>query len=159
MKKAIFNGKYQIVRMLGDGKNSNVYLCYDLKNPNKKFALKLFRQKYLKKAHAIGQITQEASVLKNQDHRNINRFIWFGKDGKIHLLPKGELKKNIVYIILEYVPGIQLCEACDLVESFGERIGRYFMRQLIDALTHMHNDKHAAHRDIKADNIILDVEL
>ena len=23
----------------------------------------------------------------------------------------------------------------------------------------MHNDKHAAHRDIKADNIILDVEL
>ena len=29
--------------MLGDGKNSNVYLCYDLKDPNKKFALKLFR--------------------------------------------------------------------------------------------------------------------
>ena len=64
-KVAIFNGKYQIIKMLGDGKNSNVYLCFDRKDPNKKFALKLFRQKYLKKGHAIGQITQEANVLKN----------------------------------------------------------------------------------------------
>ena len=33
------------------------------------------------------------------------------------------------------------------------------MKMMVDALSHMHNKKKAAHRDIKADNIMLDVEL
>jgi len=44
----IFNNEYAVIDHLGEGKTSKVYLCQSLQNPNKKVALKLIRDEFIK---------------------------------------------------------------------------------------------------------------
>jgi serine/threonine protein kinase len=41
----------------------------------------------------------------------------------------------------------------------GEFAGKFFMKQIIDALSYLHNTKSIAHRDLKLDNILIDDDL
>jgi serine/threonine protein kinase len=43
----VFNKEYEILRSLGDGKTSKVYLCKSIKNADKKVAMKLLREEFL----------------------------------------------------------------------------------------------------------------
>ena len=45
----IFNNKYEILRSLGDGKTSKVYLIKSIKDKDKKVAMKLLREEFLQK--------------------------------------------------------------------------------------------------------------
>lgn len=45
----IFNKEYEILRSLGDGKTSKVYLCKSIKDPENKVAMKLLREEFLQK--------------------------------------------------------------------------------------------------------------
>lgn len=44
-----FNEKFDIINCLGDGHTSRVYLGQDIKNPNVKVAIKIFKQGFFKK--------------------------------------------------------------------------------------------------------------
>jgi len=71
------------------------------------------------------------------------------------LKPSGREIKHQVYIILEYIEGQLLFEVCDKLGGMGETAGRFFMNQLLDALTYMHR-KGVVHRDLKLENILVD---
>ena len=43
----IFNKEYEILRSLGDGKTSKVYLCKSIKDADNKVAMKLLREEFL----------------------------------------------------------------------------------------------------------------
>jgi serine/threonine protein kinase len=45
----VFNKEYEILRSLGDGKTSKVYLCKSIKDTEKKVAMKLLREEFLQK--------------------------------------------------------------------------------------------------------------
>jgi len=42
-----FDGKYEVIKKLGAGRTSRVYLCRLINMHKKKFALKIFRNEYL----------------------------------------------------------------------------------------------------------------
>jgi len=48
-KYPILNGEYEIMKVLGDGKTSKVYLCRSIKDPDSKVAMKLIRDEFLEK--------------------------------------------------------------------------------------------------------------
>lgn len=109
---SIFSGRYELLKKLGDGSTSRVYLCRKLSNPRKKFALKIFRHQYLQnKELGITQIEEEIKILHGLDHPNITKMHGFGTDGTI-LKPSGQVISNLVYVILEYVDGMLLFDKC-----------------------------------------------
>jgi serine/threonine protein kinase len=59
-------------------------------------------------------------------HGNIVNILGYGSDGHVKK-PSGREIKNLVYIILEYVPGGLLFDLCQTVGGMGEEGGRYFM--------------------------------
>ena len=73
--------------------------------------------------------------------------------------PSGRILENLVYIVLEYVSGGIFFDTCKTGGAMGEHAGKFFMTQMVDALTYMHNTKNLAHRDLKLDNILIDEDL
>jgi serine/threonine protein kinase len=60
--------------------------------------------------------------------------------------------------MLEYVDGGLLFDLCKMLGGLGERGGRFFMLQLLDAVSCMHK-KGIVHRDLKIENILFDQDL
>ena len=58
---------------------------------------------------------------------------------------------------MEYVP-ISFFDLCLNLKKRSEDIGRFFIRQIIDAVEFMHS-KNCVHRDLKPENILLDKNL
>lgn len=62
-KYTILNNKYKMIKLLGEGKTSKVYLCEHLRNAAKKVAVKLIKQEFLdSNADAIADIDSEITI-------------------------------------------------------------------------------------------------
>ena len=59
------------------------------------------------------------------------------------------------YIVLELVSGGELFDFVSLGGRFSENEGRYYFKQLLDGLNHVHSHGYA-HRDLKCENLLLD---
>ena len=81
----------------------------------------------------------------------------YGSNGNIVKL-SGREYNDKVYIVLEYVKGYLLYDLCQKFVCFGEDYGRFFMKQLVEALEHMQSNN-VAHRDLKLENILIDEDL
>ena len=60
---------------------------------------------------------------------------------------------------MEYVEGGMLFDMCKMMGAMGENVGRFFAKQLVDALSYLHDTLNLAHRDIKPENLLLDEHL
>ena len=49
----VFMDKYNMLRLIGDGVTSKVYLCSEINNPGKLMALKIFKRKIQKSKNAL----------------------------------------------------------------------------------------------------------
>jgi serine/threonine protein kinase len=72
--------------------------------------------------------------------------------------PSGRELTGLVYIVLEFVQGGLLFDICQLVGGLGEESARYFFKQMINSIEYMNSMK-IAHRDLKLENILVDVDL
>ena len=80
-----------------------------------------------------------------------------GKQG-VMLKPDGSMIGSIVYMVFEYIRGENLFDfiaTLSDMQGLGEAVGKFFMHQLVETLEYMHNQG-IVHRDIKAENIIVD---
>ena len=154
----IFNKEYEILSSLGEGNTSKVYLVRSIKDPKKSYALKLLREEFLQRdKESIKSVEQEIQILQGLKHPNVVKIQGYGSDGYVKK-PSGREIKNLVYILLEYVPGGLLFDLCQSVGGMGEDAGRFFLTQMIDVLSYMQG-KGVVHRDLKLENILVDDEL
>ena len=154
----VFNGKYELVKNLGKGKTAKVYLVRDVEEPQKQFALKLIRHKYLlqDKKH-IHNIEKEIEILKGLTHENIVTMSEYGCEGRIVKSSQKEIK-NQVYILTEYLSGGTLFDLVDQQGPLGEIASHALFSQLLETMSYMHQIG-VVHRDIKLENILLDSNL
>ena len=71
-------------------------------------------------------IEREITILLGLNHPNINKLNDYGQYGKI-IKPSGRLIENVVFLVLEYVPGGVFFDTCKIAGPMGEDAGRYFM--------------------------------
>lgn len=133
----VFNRQWEIIKCLGSGNTSKVYLAQSLSDKNKLVALKFITQEFLGRHHDSYQaVEQEITILEKMNHGNIINILGWGADGTI-VKPSGRVHDKLVYIMLEYVDGGLLFDLCQNLGGLGEDAGRFFLRQLLDVQEHM----------------------
>ncbi|KAI7881153.1 kinase-like protein [Lichtheimia hyalospora FSU 10163] len=134
-------GDYHFVEQIGHGKFSKVWLARHFKSGHQ-VAIKIID----KRAHeyrVMSRLVREVALMEILDHKNI-----------IHLYETYETADSL-YIVMEYVPGVNLDE--HLKQSNGhlsEEEARHVFRQLVAAVDYCHRHW-VVHRDIKTPNVLL----
>ena len=131
-----------IKEKLGEGTFGKVRLGIN-RQTEEKVAIKILDKKKLKKDKDKKRLEKEIKILKSLRHPNI-----------VHLFSDIQDKSNI-YLIMEYIEGIELLQYISSNSKLTEEEACFYFRQIISAIEYLHKLK-IAHRDIKPENMIIE---
>ena len=137
----VFNNRYRIVKLLGQGGFGAVYRAWD-SNLNKPCALK---ENLDVSPEAQRQFTREATVLANLSHPNLPRVT-------DHFILPGQGQ----YLVMDFVEGDDLASILKQRGPVPPEQAIAWIMQVADALSYLHTRQPpVVHRDIKPANIRL----
>ncbi|XP_047493190.1 serine/threonine-protein kinase PLK1-like isoform X1 [Penaeus chinensis] len=137
--------KYQRGKFLGKGGFARCYELTDMKTKDI-FAGKIVAKSLLVKQHQKEKMSQEISIHRSLKDRHIVGFHGFFEDS------------DNVYIILELCRRRSLMELHKRRKAVTEPETRYFLKQLLLGVKHLH-DRKVIHRDLKLGNLFLNDEM
>lgn len=145
MANEIINGRYEILKLIGKGGTSKVYLALDI-NLNKTWAVKEIRKDAILKNGEIVQnmIFIEIDLMKRLDHPNLPRIVDIIEESEKY------------YIVMDYIEGETLKKVLiDNGPQPQERVIKWGI-EIASVLTYLHSlDPPVIYRDMKPANIIL----
>jgi len=136
-------GDYILVKLIGNGLFSKVYLCQNKDISDQLFAAKRISKQKIINENIFNNIYNEKSILKSFD----NDFI-------IKLL-KVEQNEKKIFMFFNYYKYGDLFFYLKFFKSFSEEITKFIIIQVYFALDYMHS-KNIIYRDLKPENIIID---
>jgi serine/threonine-protein kinase len=145
----VVQGRYTVIRLLGQGGMGAVYQVADSRIGGKLLAMKEMSDAALtdpqEKAAAIAAFGQEAQLLARLDHPNIPKISDFFTENQKH------------YIVMEFVPGETLeNRLARQAAPCGEADVRNWALQLSDVLEYLHRQvPPVIFRDLKPGNIMV----
>lgn len=142
---------FEILRYLGGGSFGKVFKVLSKKN-NKIYAIKKLSLKKFENPHAIQLSKNEIKYLQNLNHSHIIKlYNSFEED-----------QNNNIFLILEYINNGNLREFINTYKNMKkiipEEIIWNLLLQCMSGLTYIHS-KGVMHRDIKPDNLFLDINM
>jgi serine/threonine protein kinase len=145
---SVIAGRYQVVRLVGQGGMSNLYLAYDRKYNNASVVVKEMTASYSdpkEQQMAVDLFHREAKLLASLNHRHIPKvFDYFQFAGKY-------------YLSMEYIDGVDL--AVKLEETKGplpETQVLEWGEQIAKVLFYLHkHEPPIVFRDVKPSNIMI----
>jgi serine/threonine-protein kinase len=135
-------GKYRLLRLLGAGGMSSVYLA-EHATLKSKAAVKVLPVKRVDQTSYLARFEREARQSARLSHPNIVRTFDLDTAGSIH------------FIAMEYIDGIDLHAKVKRDGPLPVREAAEYIRQAALGLQHAHEEG-LVHRDIKAANLMLD---
>ncbi len=135
------SGRYEILRLVGEGGMANVYLAIDI-YLKRQCAVKVLRGDLSNDEKFIMRFQREAISASSLSHPNIVELYDVGED------------KGRYYIVMEYIEGKTLRQLVKARKSLSVYEVIDITKQLSNALAHAH-EKNVIHRDIKPHNIIV----
>lgn len=146
----VINNKVNLIRQIGSGGTSKVYLGTQSTDPNTPVAIKVINSKDLGESKYFHN---EMSMLKAVKHPNVVNLI-DGGEGIMTLKETGS-KTFVNYLVLELVKFGELFDYIFFPQKgFGEEVGRFIFGQILDGLDACHKAG-IVHRDMKTENIML----
>lgn len=136
------NDRYKVIKHIGGGGMSNVYLAHDL-ILNRDVAIKVLRYDSMNEEESMRRFHREALSATSLTHPNIVSIYDVGEDGDMH------------YIVMEYVKGKTLKQYIKENAPLSPARSVQIMKQLASAISHAHANQ-IIHRDIKPQNILMD---
>lgn len=135
-------GKYRLLRLLGAGGMSSVYLA---ENPTlrQRVAIKVLPIKRVEQSSYLARFEREAQVAYRLSHHNIARAFDLESSGAVH------------FIVMEYIEGTDLHAKVKAEGPLDVRDAADFIRQAAVGLHYAHEEG-LVHRDIKPANLMLD---
>lgn len=144
----VLDGKYEILKEIGHGGMSVVYLAMD-KRLNKQWAIKEIRKNGSGKNDEIvvNSLLAEANLMKRLDHPSLPRIVDIIDDG---------VK---IYVVMDYIEGESLDKILNEYGAQPEEKVVTWAKQLCDALGYLHSQKPPIiYRDMKPANVMLKPE-
>ncbi len=140
----LLNGRYRRVRDLGAGTFGEVYLAYDLEL-DRHVAVKVPNATRISAFKDIDFFVEEARTAASLNHPNI-----------VPVYDIGRTPEGAVYIVSRFIEGKTLRQLIGNVhDSLQDRVR--LIAIVADALHYAHQKK-LIHRDVKPDNILIEVE-
>ena len=135
-------GKYRLLRLLGAGGMSSVYLA---ENPTlrQRVAIKVLPIKRVDQSSYLARFEREAQVAYRLSHHNIARAFDLETSGNVH------------FIVMEYIEGTDLYGKVKEEGPLDVRDAADYVRQAAVGLHYAHEEG-LVHRDIKPANLMLD---
>lgn len=138
----LLDSRYLILRELGRGGFSCVFLASDEKVMSKKVVIKVLQDREVRNEWTVQKSRQEIEALSRIDHPSV-----------VGVFDFGELPSGSPYIVMKYVDGVTL-RSCIPPEGMElKRVAR-LIKLLGSALAAAHQ-KGILHRDLKPENIML----
>lgn len=134
-------GDYQILRRLGRGGMSNVYLA-EQQSLKRRVAFKVLKPELAKDTVYVRRFHKEAQAAASLVHANIVQIYEVGAIEGVH------------YIAQEYVPGQNLAQYIRRNSSVSIPLSIVILKQVAAALNRA-SEQGITHRDIKPENIML----
>lgn len=138
-------GNYDIGATLGRGRFGKVKLATHVLT-RQQVAIKIIRKNKLAENDGFTLIRREISILKRLKHPNI-----------VCLHEVLETDK-VLFLIMEYARGGEVLDFIVSHKKLSEPKARHLFRQIVAAISHCHQHN-IAHRDLKAENLLLDEHL
>ncbi|MBX7145090.1 MAG: protein kinase [Oligoflexia bacterium] len=141
-KKKIFDGRYEILSIVGRGAASVVYHARHVDTPMREVALKVLIQSK-DETKTSDKLRKEALAMVSSRHKYVVRLDDFHSVG------------DLCYLSMEFAAESDLRK---YAQKFGGKLspvqGELYLLQMAEALSFMHNAG-IIHRDIKPDNILV----
>lgn len=144
----VIDGKYEVLREIGRGGMSVVYLAMDT-HLNKQWAVKEIRKKGSGKNDEIvvNSLLAEANMMKRLDHPSLPRIVDIIDNGVT------------IYVVMDYIEGESLDKILNEYGAQSEERVIGWAKQLCDALGYLHSQKPPIiYRDMKPANVMLKPE-
>ncbi len=138
----VLDGKYEIVRLIGEGGMGSVYEA-NHKLIGRKLAVKFLHPQYASSDEVVTRFQREAQAAAQIGHENI-----------IEVTDMGTDEDDSPYLVMEFLEG---CDVKQLIEAEGVQSSKrtaHIMVQALSALQAAH-DVGIIHRDLKPENIYL----
>ena len=142
---------YKYGRQLGKGAFGKVNLALHLCS-GKLVAIKSIHLAKIKSANKKNKLKYEIEIFKKMHHPFVSEYIIYIT---YRILDTFETDKYI-FIVMEYICG----DLLNLVRKRGkvpENLAKIIFKQIIEGLKYIHS-KNIVHRDIKLDNILIDLK-
>jgi serine/threonine protein kinase len=149
-------GAYHVVRHIGGGGMAQIYLVKTrgLAGFEKHLALKVINPEYADEQRFVQMLIDEAKLAVGLSHVNIGQVFDLGQI------------KNVYYIAMEFVDGLDVLELVNGLHALGEKVPveavAYIGRQMCAGLHYAHTRKgptgqplNIVHRDISPQNILV----
>lgn len=143
----VLDGKYEILKEIGRGGMSIVYLARD-NRLNKQWAVKEIKNDGSKSAETLLKgLEREANILKNVDHPVLPRIVDIIN------------QKGIIYVVMDFIEGTNLAEVLKEEGAQPQDKVIEWGRQLASALDYLHSmNPPIIYRDMKPSNVMLKPE-
>lgn len=142
---AIIQGKYEILKLIGKGGMSKVYLAMD-QNLNKQWAVKEIERNALDKNNevVIQSAMAEANMMKKLDHPSLPRIVDI------------ITKEDVIYVVMDYIEGEPLSNILAKEGAQPQETVIEWAKDLCCVLDYLHTRKPSIiYRDMKPANVML----
>lgn len=136
--------QYKLLKTIGKGNFARVMLARHLPT-NSEVAIKIIDKTQLN-TNSLEKLFREVSIMKLLNHPNI-----------VKLFEVIETEKTL-YLVMEYINNGEVFEYLVKNGRMKENIARQKFRQIVSAVQYLHS-KNIIHRDLKAENLLLDHNL
>jgi len=142
----VLQGRYEVVRRIGEGGMSVVYLATDV-STRERYALKVLSSTLSLDNNAMARLRREASLGMRLAHPNI-----------CHIIRLGETESGLVFVVMPFIEG-------ELLSDRTARLGRLELTEtarLVHDIAqglHMAHQLKIVHRDLKPENVMVTKEL
>ncbi|KAK6181214.1 hypothetical protein SNE40_009117 [Patella caerulea] len=137
-------GKYRLVKTIGKGNFAKVKLAKHVPT-GREVAIKIIDKTQLNPS-SLQKLFREVRIMKMLDHPNI-----------VKLFEVIETEKTL-YLVMEYASGGEVFDYLVAHGRMKEKEARAKFRQIVSSVQYCHQ-KHIVHRDLKAENLLLDGDM